>query len=318
MDNKGYIGVDLGGTKISIGLFDISGNLLFREKISIAQKKGIEVVDTVADMIKKAYEVGKRQKRIIESAGIGIPGIYYRDSGKVWAPNIEGFDHFPLRQELEDRVEEISIKLNFDSDRACYILGETWKGAALGCKHAIFLAVGTGIGAGILIDGKVLRGKQDIAGAIGWMVLHTHHLPEGESVSSFESRASGAGMAKLAQQLCEEGWSHLSEKIEYHKTWSAQEVFKAWKDEDPIAEKVIKVSIEYWGMAVANLVSIFNPEVIIFGGGVFGPGVALLPAITEEAKKWAQPLSMKSVRIVLSDLGPDAGLYGAAYLAINQ
>jgi glucokinase len=95
-------------------------------------------------------------------------------------------------------------------------------------------------------------------------------------------------------------------------------IFTAYEHDDPLAVNVIRNAIQYWGMAIANLVSIFNPEKIIMGGGVFGPAIKFIPDIYEEAKKWAQPISIRQVRIVPSELGNNAGLYGAGYLALRM
>src|SRR5690606_7336356 len=115
-------------------------------------------------------------------------------SGTVWAPNIPGWEDYPLKAELEAVLNRIPVSI--DSDRACYILGEYWKGAAQNCEDAIFLAVGTGIGAGILADGRILRGAGDIAGAIGWMALDHPYQEKYIPCGCFEYQASGDGVAR--------------------------------------------------------------------------------------------------------------------------
>jgi glucokinase len=220
-----------------------------------------------------------------------------------------------------NEIKSISgdISVSIDSDRACYILGELWKGNAKQCKDAVFLSVGTGIGAGILIDGKVLRGAHDIAGAIGWMALNKPFKPEYIHSGCFESNASGEGIAKLTRKFLKEQDNYSGEL----KNISADEitsrhVFSAYENKDSIAIKVMDCCIEYWGMAIANLVSLFNPEKIILGGGVFGPAINFIPAIIKEATKWAQPISITQVSIEASGLGNDAGIYGAGFLALQN
>jgi glucokinase len=187
--------------------------------------------------------------------------------------------------------------VRIDSDRACYILGEAWKGAARGCANAIFLAVGTGIGAGILIDGRVLRGADGLAGAAGWMALRRPFLSAYKECGCFEGHASGRGLAKTGGAP------------------DARAVFEALRRNEAGARKAARQAVELWGMAAANLVSLFNPEKIIFGGGVFGPAARFLDEIRAEAERWAQPLAMKRVRLEISALGAEAGLYGAAWIA---
>lgn len=241
----------------------------------------------------KQYAQGAR----LDAVGVAVPGIYRSATGTVWAPNIPGWDDYPLHAELTAAVgQEVAVAV--ESDRTCYILGEVWQGNARGALNAVFVAVGTGIGAGILVDGRVLRGHADIAGAIGWLALDRPYEEKYQDCGNFEYYAAGPGIARAA---------HLT----------TEQVF-ATRKSDPQARAVIDKAVAYWGMAVANLVSLLNPEVIVFGGGVFGPGVELLDDIYREARLWAQPISIRQVRLVASALGSDAGLYGAARVAFDR
>jgi glucokinase len=218
-------------------------------------------------------------------------------------------------------VKGISEKIPvvIDSDRACYVLGESWQGNAKGCRDVIFLSVGTGIGAGILADGKILRGSNDIAGAIGWMALSRPFENKYTDCGCFEYYASGRGIAGIAANLITEDKSYNGElKKKAIAAINPNDVFAAYENSDLLALKVVRQCLEFWGMAVANLVSLFNPEKIIFGGGVFGPAVKLIPLIRQEAEKWAQPISIKKVTIESSGLEGDAGVFGAAYLALKN
>jgi len=210
------------------------------------------------------------------------------------------------------------VPVKIDSDRTCYILGEAWRGAAQGCDDAIFLAVGTGIGAGILSNGRIVRGSNDIAGAIGWLALDRPYEKKYDSCGCFEHHASGEGIAKVARELLvsqKEYGGVLRSKSADEIT--AHDVFAAYAANDPVAIKTLDIAVEFWGMTAANLVSLFNPEKIIFGGGVFGPALRFLDAIYAEAKRWAQPISITQVKFAGSELGSDAGLYGAGYLALK-
>jgi glucokinase len=212
-----------------------------------------------------------------------------------------------------------TIPVTIDSDRACYILGESWQGNAKGCRDAIFLSVGTGIGAGILINGEILRGSHDIAGCIGWMALQRPFDDQYSNCGCFEHFASGEGIPKVAKTLLKEQNDYMGElKHKNIDSIKSSDVFSAYDKGDPLALKVISLCVEFWGMAVANLVSLFNPEKIILGGGVFGPGIKLLPAIREEATKWAQPVSIHQMSLDVSGLEGDAGVYGAGYLALKK
>jgi glucokinase len=305
---------DLGGTKLATAVFNEDGKILFREITPLEKRKGAEVGELISNKILSSINSSDKK---IHSIGISVPGIYHSKKGTVWAPNIPGWDDYPLLEEIKKVAANIPVKI--DSDRACYILGEAWKGNAQQCKDAIFLAVGTGIGAGILVDGNVLRGAHDIAGAIGWLALSPPFKDEYIECGCFEHYCSGEGIAKVAQKFLREKNNYSGElKNKPVEEITCHDVFNAYQNHDEIANEVISICIQFWGMATANLVSLFNPEKIIFGGGVFGPAIPLIAKIKEEATKWAQPISIKQVSFEASGLGGDAGVFGAGFLALNN
>ena len=300
------IAIDLGGTKLATAMFDAGGTLLHRDSVPLEGRTGSEVAALVA----------QRCAGATGGVGVTVPGIYRAERGTVWAPNIPGWDDYPLRDELR-RVVGPDTPVVIDSDRAGYILGEVWRGAARGARHAIFLAVGTGIGAGIMVDGRVLRGHGDVGGAIGWLALDRPFREEYASCGCFEYHASGPGLAKVARERLADdpGYSGELRNVD-PMALTAERIFAAHEKGDAIAIAVLDDAIAYWGMAAANLVSLFNPEVIVFGGGVFGPAARFLERIRDEAVRWAQPIAVKETSFVASALGGDAGLFGAARLAL--
>ncbi|MCR4437955.1 MAG: ROK family protein [bacterium] len=310
------LALDLGGTKLATALFTEEGQALRKDIVPLQQRSGREVGALICAQINALLEAAEDGGYLPQAIGVSVPGIYYAASGRVWAPNIPGWQEYPLLEEISSLPATSRLVVTIDSDRAAYILGETWQGAAKGCRNAIFLAVGTGIGAGILVDGHLLRGHGDVAGAIGWLALDRPYRPEYKACGCFEYYASGAGIACLAREL-------LAREPDYRgplrakpaEQLTAPDVFAAFAQGDGLAIRVLDQCIAFWGMAVANLVSLFNPEQIIFGGGVFGPAVQFLERIAEEARLWAQPISITQVRLVASALGGEAGLYGAARLA---
>ncbi|MCB9300924.1 MAG: ROK family protein [Lewinellaceae bacterium] len=313
------IGLDLGGTKLSGAIFSDKGDMLYQRKAPLESRQGHAVGALIQSMLLNLLQVADENAWPVSSVGICVPGIAWQKTGRAWAPNIPGWEDYPVLEDILSVVGERGIKAYLDSDRACYILGEHWRGAAVGCRDAIFLAVGTGIGAGILINGQVLRGAYDIAGAIGWLGLSQPYREKYATCGDFEYHASGAGLARVALELLDADSSHqglLAGKSA--DTLTAEDIFEACSAGDRLAMEVVSQAIKYWGMAVANLVSLFNPEKIIFGGGVFGPGLQFLDRINEEAKLWAQPISMKQVKLEGAVLGGEAGLYGAGRLALEQ
>jgi glucokinase len=323
MISKGVIGLDLGGTKLAGAIFTSSGRILDRQTVSLAGRRGRAVGALIRRQLGDLLEAARARGVRIRAVGIAVPGISCARTGRVWAPNIPGWGNYPLHREILRAVRNQRIRVAIDSDRACYILGETWRGVARNCRDAIFLAVGTGIGAGILSGGRILRGAHDSAGAIGWLALDRPFRREYVHCGCFEHCASGEGLSRMATKLLAEretrrrAKGYRLTKLPGYKGITAPEVFAACARRDPLAMKVIGQAVEFWGMAVANLVSLFNPEKIIFGGGVFGPGARFIDDIYAEARKWAQPISIKKVKLHASKLGGDAGLYGAGCLALQ-
>ena len=285
-------GLDLGGTKVAGALFDAGGRILGREILSLDGRGGADV----GALIRQTIDTLSRTAPL-EALAVAVPGIYHSDRGTVWAPNIPGWDDYPLLEELRGATD---AAVTVESDRTCCILGEVWQGEARGARNAIFVAVGTGIGAGILADGRVLRGAHDIAGATGWLVLDGDYREVYAACGNFEYHASGPGIARAAGVA------------------TAEEAFAAFARGQGQAVRAVRTAVSYWGRAVANYVSLFNPEVIVFGGGVFGPAAALLDDVYAEALQWAQPISIRQVRLRASALGADAALYGAAAVALHQ
>ena len=186
------ISIDLGGTKVLAALLTRTGETICKTYKLLAGATGSAVGALVAEAIR---ELRRQQPDVpVEGVGVCVPGIVYSKKGTVWAPNIPGWDDYPLQRELEAAVNDPSVRIAVESDRTCYILGEVWKGAARGCTDAIYLAVGTGIGAGILLDGRVIHGASDIVGATGWMALETPWRDEYKPVGCFEYYASGNGI----------------------------------------------------------------------------------------------------------------------------
>lgn len=309
------IGIDLGGTKIAAALFDEQGNQHTKINRLLEGAAGDEVGDKVIETI-NALKISNPGINI-EGVGICVPGIVYGKTDTVWAPNIPGWDNYPLKNKIIEALGDPMLPVKIETDRTCYILGEMWRGAARDCDNAIYLAVGTGIGAGMLIDGRVLHGAQDIAGATGWMALQYPYTEEYIPVGCFEYYASGNGIATQARRAlrCARNYTGMLSQKPIDEITS-YDVFEGYKQGDHIATKVLEKAIEMWGMGTSNLVSLFNPEKVIFGGGVFGPAKQFIRRIYDEACKWGQPIAMQSVEYCASGVEGEAALLGAAYSVI--
>jgi glucokinase len=313
---QAVIALDLGGTKLAAALVLYDGTKLGHQSTPLSSRTGVAVGKLVVDEIQRVRQLAKRRHVPVKGVGICVPGIVTRKTGRVWAPNIAGWDDYPLRAEVRAALDNPKLKVVVESDRAASVLGEAWHGAACGCRNVVFLAVGTGIGAGILVDGRVLNGANGIGGAVGWLAVDRPFQSQYVERGCFERHASGDGLAIVARDILQRNKKYRG-PLRDLKSVTARHVFSAYEKGDEVAKAVIDQAIEFWGMASANLISLFNPEKIIFGGGLFGPAAKFIDAIEAEARRWAQPIAIQQVTFEASALEGDAALLGAAYSALR-
>jgi glucokinase len=290
------LGVDLGGTKTAIARVGADGAMYERDTRPAARS-----VEESARQI-AAGCAG------VDAVGIVVPGIYTPDTGLAWCPNLWGARQVPLRELVQRALSggphgaasAGPLPVVIDSDRAGYVLGESWLGAGRGSRHVVFVALGTGIGVGILADGRLVRGAGGVAGAAGWFALDPRWNPRYAEVGCWEAEAAGPALATACGSS------------------DAQAAVAAARGGDPIACDALERAARYTGMGVANLVSALDPEVVVLGGGLMsGAGDLLLEPIRAEVRRWAQPIAASRCRIELSALGDSAGVLGAARLALD-
>ncbi|MFN7994918.1 MAG: ROK family protein [Bryobacteraceae bacterium] len=289
------LAVDLGGTKLATAVVDSDGQIRARRKVPVSRDGVRSTAEQIAGEARSCMEEAGATWAGIGGVGIIVPGIYRAREGTAWAPNLWGDQNVDLSGALR---EVLPAAVSIDSDRAGYVLGEHWLGAAKGFSDVVFLAVGTGIGAGILSGGRLVRGAGDIAGAVGWFALSPEYKEEYRIKGCWESEAAGPG---LAQRL---------------GAASAEEVVEAARRGDSRACEAVAETVRYLGMGIANLISLLNPEVVVLGGGLMQAGDLFLEPVRQAVLPWAQPYSAQQVRIELSQLGESAGLLGAARLAL--
>jgi glucokinase len=289
------VGVDLGGTKVAVAVVDSHGNISKKLKFPAEKENPQESITQICEAVNQAVAGTSAGWRQISAIGVAVPGIYFAQTGNAWAPNLWGRDQIPLRDELASRFP---VPVVIDSDRAAYVLGEQWLGAARGLTEVVFLAVGTGIGAGIITNGRLCRGAGDIAGAVGWFALDPRKREIYKQVGCFEAEAAGPAVARRAAAL------------------TAEMVVEAARQGDHRALEVLNQTAAYLAMGIANIVSMLNPQMIVLGGGLMQAGDLLLEPIRREMLEWAQPLAARQVRLELTQLGEDAGVLGAARLAL--
>jgi len=313
------VGIDLGGTKVSAGIADLEGVVLHRIEQPTDTESPESCVNQLSSITRELLDrcTGDGELACI---GIGVPGITESETGLVvWAPNLPGWRNIPLGQQLSG-LFHVPVLVENDVDVA--VLGEWWQGAGKGARNVMLIAVGTGIGGGMIIDGRLYKGSGGVAGAVGWFVIGEDCLFREEYASGgcAEYLAAGPGIGRRGQQAAEQNPSTLMLKLAGGKAEAitSRIVFEAAAAGDEPALQVVQYTARYLGIVVANAISLLNPEVIIIGGGVGEAGDILLKPIAEIAKAHAQPVSAASVRIEPAVLGNKAGLIGALCLAAEH
>lgn len=316
MARRLVVGIDLGGTKISGGIGDLNGEVLYTLDEPTVTVSAQAVVDQVVEVVRKlvaANPVGS-----LAGIGVGVPGITESDSGLVvWAPNLPDWRDIPLGETLR---EEFHVPVFVENDVDVAVLGEWWKGAGQGARNVFLMAIGTGIGGGLIIDGKLYKGSTGVAGAVGWFVIGEDRLfkDEYKQGGSAEILAAGPGIARRGQEAAQRAESLMTRLVNGRvEDITSRTVFEAAHLGDPVAREVVEDTAKYLGIVAANVISLLNPDVLIIGGGVADAGDIIIRPIAEIAKAHAQPFSAKHVRIEKAMLGNRAGLIGALCLAAN-
>lgn len=288
------VAADIGGTNIRVARVSKTGKISHRFEAATPTEGGASVVEALVALLDRVPREGAR------ALGIDVPGLAY-SNGDVWAPNIKGWKRMPLGRKLRERL---GLRVVVESDRNAFVVGEAWKGAARNCRDVIFLAVGTGIGAGILVDGRLVRGSGELAGCVGWMAVRDKFAPQYARRGCLESHAAGIGIATEASKR-------------FRRKTSAREVALLAEGGNKRAQKLLRDAGSYLGVGLANLISTLNPEVIVLGGGVAEAGEFMLIAARETMMRWAQPIAVRQTRLLCSRLGGAASLLGVAKLAFD-
>jgi glucokinase len=303
------LAVDLGGTKVSAAVVDRKGVIIARvtENVDKSSKSApVLQIRRLAEQLARP----KTAARAFAAGAVAVPGLVRR-SGTVWAPNLPGWEHMPLRTRLQRMLR---IPFASESDRAAAALGETWRGAARGKSDAVMLIIGTGIGAGIISAGRVVRGAHELSGCAGWMVVNDCYANEVHHVGQLETFTAGPGIARAAAHAIKTGTGGALGLYNPDEI-TARDVAEAARENDPKALEIFRNVGSMLGRAVANIISMFDPEVIIIGGGMAGALDLYVEQLNAVARQWAQPLAARQTRIKASQLRGDANLVGAARLA---
>ncbi|ACL70354.1 ROK family protein [Halothermothrix orenii] len=314
-----YVGVDLGGTKILTALADARGKIVAKKKLPTEARKGEEkVIQNIVSSIDAVLQEKGLSREDVITLGVGSPGPLNTQEGIIYlAPNL-GWRNVHIKDILE---EETGIPVILENDANAAALGEKWFGAGQDVDNLIYITVSTGIGGGIIINKKIFHGINDGAGEVGHMVIE----PGGPvcgcgNRGCFEAVASGTAINKMGREAVKENKATLlmelsggdPEKID------GSLIARAARQGDEVARKIWDKAGYYLGIGLANLLNIFNPEMIILGGGVMNAGDLIMEPMKKSLKDHALESAFNSVEIRQAELGNDTGVIGAVAVAMGD
>ena len=310
---KYVFGVDVGGTTVKLGFFDTEGNVLNKWEIPTrTHENGSNILPDIADAIKKEIVSRNMSAEEVIGVGIGVPGPV-DDNGFVHKAVNLGWDKFNLVEAMTPMLRGFKIRGGNDANVAA--LGEMWMGAGKGRKNIVAVTLGTGIGGGIIVDGRLLNGATGAGGEIGHI-----HVQDGEedecgcgNHGCLEQYASATGVVRLARRELERS---TDASVLRDSELSAKAVFDAVKEGDALAVRVAKTFGEYLGKGLAMIADVVNPEVFVIGGGVSKAGDILFDYIRPVYLENVFHAS-RNVEFALATLGNDAGIYGSAKLILD-
>ena len=311
------VGVDLGGTNIVAGaLTDDGGDVIaLRSEPTRADQGADAVIDRIVRIIDTVIaetiaQTGAKRHDFV-GVGVGAPGPLDRERGiVVTTPNL-GWTNFPLRDVIAERT---GIATRIDNDANCATVGEWWLGAARGARNVVGMTIGTGIGGGLIFDGKLYHGSSDVAGEIGHATIDiTGRLCKCGNYGCLEAYASGPSIAERAREQLAGDEESLLFRMAHGKVerLTAATVYEAAKLGDDVAIDVVRETARFLGAGIANLLNIFNPDVVVIAGGVTQAGDTLFVPLRKEVRKRAFRPAVDACRIVPGSLPGSAGVVGA-------
>ena len=309
-----YLGIDLGGTNITAGLVEEDGKIFAKKSTpTMNGRQAVDILDDMAELCNKLLEENSLELKDIKSLGIGLPGLLDKKKGiAVYANNLN-FDNINVVKEMKKRIK---LPVYIENDANCAAIGENTCGAAFGDKNVIYVTLGTGVGAGIILDGKVFDGAFGGGGEAGHMVIEAY----GEMCTCgrkgcWEAYASANALRREGRiAAAKYPASKIFQKVDGDiRLIDAKTVFDAADEGDEVAQDIVKRYQTYVAIGLVNLVNIFEPEAIIIGGGICARGSKLVDPSIEILNTRVYGGKLKT-KIAIATLGNDAGIVGAAML----
>lgn len=314
--SKFVIGVDLGGTKINTGIIDESGKIILSIKVPTLAKEGpYPVIERIKKSIYDVLIEANMKLEDIKGIGIISPGPIDSEKGLVVNPsNLPGWDHIPIVKLLK---EEFKLPVMLDNDANAAALAEYMFGSGRGLKNFVYITVSTGIGGGIIINGKLYRGTNSNAGEVGHMTIN-YNGPKCNcgNFGCFETYASGTAIARYAKKAVFDNRTTLIKELAGENEITAQHVFEAAIKEDPVAIELIDEEAFYLGVGISNIIAFANPERIALGGGVSKQWDMFYSRMMETINERSLKSMIDVCQIVKSELKDDIGILGAAAIIL--
>ena len=305
-------GIDLGGTTVKLAYFDETGTMLDKWEIPTdISENGKHILPDIAAAILAYIEEKKIPREALLGAGIGVPGAVNSQGIVAGCDNL-GWGHFSVKDALEPLL---GMPVVAGNDATVAALGECWKGGGQGYKSMVLVTLGTGVGGGIILDGKPVHGSTGAGGEIGHMVLNRNETAVcgcGKK-GCVEQYCSATGIARLTRLALAE--SDTPSSLRGMERIMAKDVFDAANAGDKLAQDVLEQVYAYMGEFIANICCVVNPEIIVFGGGVSRAGQPLLEGVKRHFARWGYH-ACQNTKFALATLGNDAGAYGAFKLVL--
>ncbi len=313
--SKFIYGVDLGGTTVKMGLFDAEGTMIEKWEIKTRKEnQGEQILPDIAASIAEKNQEKDIAVSDIVGIGMGVPGPITEDGRVLKCANL-GWGIFSVADRLRELTGVEKIKVGNDANVAA--LGEQWRGGGRGFDSIVMITLGTGVGGGIILNGKILTGSNGAAGEIGHLTVNPHETRTcgcGKK-GCLEQYSSATGITRMSAEKLE-STTTPSQLREYDHPITGLELFKAYKEDDALAKEIVEEFATYLGLGLSHVAAVVDPQAFVIGGGVSKNGTIVTDVIKEKYEQDVM-FALKGKEFRLAELGNDAGMYGAVRMVLE-